>query len=75
MDMINKAVELLGGPAEAARALDVSPQAISFWLSGNRIPSATNCLAIERQTKGMVRVEQLRPDIDWAVLRDPKAAA
>lgn len=74
MSTISKAVELLGGPAAAARALAVSPQAVSFWLSGRRLPSAETSIAIEKATAGVVTVEQIRPDIDWSVLRAPKAA-
>ena len=75
MSTISKAVELLGGPVAAARALEVSPQAISFWVNGHRTPSAETCIAIERATGGEVKVEQLRPDIDWSVIRATRAAA
>lgn len=75
MTVISKAVELLGGPAATAKALDVSPQAVFFWLSGERTPSAETCIAIERATAGAVRVEALRPEIDWAVIRTPRTAA
>lgn len=72
---MSKAVELLGGPGPAAIKLDCSPQAISFWVNGKRTPSVETCIAIERETDGAVTVEQLRPDIDWSVIRAPKAAA
>mgnify|MGYP000976842666 CR=1 FL=1 len=75
MSTISKAVELLGGPVAAAKALDVSPQAISFWVNGHRTPSAETCIAIERATSGAVKVENLRPDIDWSVIRKTKVAA
>lgn len=52
-----------------ARTLSVSPQAVSFWLSGERRVSAELCIAIERETAGAVTVEDLRPDIDWSVIR------
>ena len=75
MTIITKAVELLGGPSAAARTLAVSPQAISFWVNGKRTPSVETCIAIERETGGAVTVEQLRPEIDWSVIRAPRAAA
>jgi DNA-binding transcriptional regulator YdaS (Cro superfamily) len=75
MTNIAKAVEILGGAAAAARALGVSPQAVSFWLAGKRAPSAETCIAIERATSGEVAVEDLRPDIDWSVVRAPRASA
>jgi DNA-binding transcriptional regulator YdaS (Cro superfamily) len=31
---------------------------------------AAHCPSIERATKGAVRCEDLRPDVDWAVLRN-----
>lgn len=75
MNTITKAVELLGGPIAAARALAVTPQAISFWVNGKRTPSLEACIAIERATSGAVTVERLRPDIDWAVIRRPAKKA
>ena len=36
---------------------------------GNRRPSAGLSICIERESKGSVVCEQLRPDIDWAYLR------
>jgi DNA-binding transcriptional regulator YdaS (Cro superfamily) len=75
MSTITKAVELLGGPGPAALRLECSTQAISFWVNGKRTPSVSVCIAIERETAGEVTVEQLRPDIDWSVIRAPRAAA
>jgi DNA-binding transcriptional regulator YdaS (Cro superfamily) len=31
-------------------------------------------IAIERETRGEIRCEHLRPDVDWAFLRGTKAA-
>lgn len=75
MATISKAVELLGGPRSAALRLKCSEQAISFWINGKRTPNVETCIAIERETAGEVTVEQLRPDIDWSVIRAPRAAA
>lgn len=30
------------------------------------------CINIERETHGAVTCEELRPDVDWAVLRRPR---
>lgn len=38
-------------------------------VSGLRTVPAEHCPAIERATNGQVRCEDLRPDVDWAVLR------
>jgi DNA-binding transcriptional regulator YdaS (Cro superfamily) len=42
---------------------------ISQWRNGIRPIPAERCPAIERATGGVVRCEDLRPDVDWAVLR------
>lgn len=71
MTKIEMAVLFLGGQASASRRLGVSPQAVSFWLSGDRQPSAETAIDIEKATQGMFTVEEIRPDIDWTVLRAP----
>ncbi|QEU28817.1 transcriptional regulator [Pseudomonas luteola] len=37
---------------------------------GNRRPNASLAINIERETKASVTCEELRPDIDWAYLRN-----
>ena len=61
------AVEFVGGVTKLAAMLGLSVQRVSNWRS-RRVP-AEYCPAIERATGGAVRCEQLRPDIDWVVLR------
>lgn len=58
----------MGGNAELARLLGVSPQAVSNW-KRDGVP-AEKCPLIERLTEGSVRCEELRPDIEWRVLRE-----
>lgn len=36
---------------------------------GNRRPSASLAINIERESTGRVTCEELRPDVDWAYLR------
>lgn len=65
-----QAVVLLGGPVQAARRLNVKDhrhQTVQAWLR-TRVP-AEYCPLIERELKGQVTCEQLRPDIEWGVLR------
>lgn len=66
---IDKAVAFFGSAAKLADAIDVSPQAVSFWKDGTRRIGADKCLLIERETQGQVRCEDLRPDCAWDVLR------
>lgn len=42
--------------------------------SGQRIAEAT-CINIERESRGAVRVEELRDDVDWAVIRNTPSQA
>lgn len=69
-NFLQKAVDILGGISATARALGVTPQAVRFWLAGDRKLPAERALDLERLTAGRVRVEQLRPDVDWSVVRD-----
>lgn len=60
------------GPASAlAGRLGITPVLISQWSNGVRPVPAERCPAIERATNGAVRCEDLRPDIEWSVLRTP----
>jgi len=54
---------------DLARQLGVVTVVVSQWTSGVRQVPAERCPAIERATAGQVRCEDLRPDVDWAVLR------
>lgn len=66
---IEKAIKAAGSQAGLARALGVHTSLPSQWLSGHRPVPAERCPAIERATNGLVRCEDLRPDVDWAYLR------
>ncbi len=72
MGALRRAVDLLGSQASLARAINLSgpsPKAVVWaWFDRGRIP-AEHCPAIERATGGAVRCEDLRPDVDWQVLR------
>ena len=54
---------------EFARKLGVTPGAVNQWANGLSAVSAERCPAIEQATGGLVRCEELRPDVNWAVLR------
>ena len=53
-----------------ARAIRFPPT-VSQWCNGVCLIPAERCPEIERVTGGAVRCEELRPDVDWAVLRTP----
>ncbi len=60
--------------AELAKRLGVTPGAVSQWVKGLSAVSAERCPAIEAATGGLVRCEDLRPDVAWSVLRGTGAA-
>lgn len=70
---IDIASDIVGSQVALASALGVSKGAVSQWKDDERRVPAEHCPAIERATRGAVRCEDLRPDIDWAVLREQAA--
>lgn len=67
-EYLRKAIELMGGLQAAKKTLDLNTyQAMQAW-KRTRVP-AEYCPAIEKATAGAVRCEDLRPDVDWAYLR------
>lgn len=73
MNNVQKSIQLLGGPSKAAVVLGVTTQAVCFWRDGKRTFPAELCPTAERATGGKVRCEDLRPDVDWAILRQTAA--
>ena len=72
---VDRAAEIVGTQALLATALGVSKSAVGQWKEeGRRVP-AEHCPVIERLTGGAVRCEELRPDIEWHVLRTVDQAA
>lgn len=66
---LNRAIEIIGGVSNAARVIPGvnSYQTVQQWrVSG--VP-AERCPDIEAATNGEVTCEELRPDVNWAVLR------
>ena len=57
-----RAIELLGGPAAAAKALDVTRTLPYYWLEQGRVPPE-RVLALEAATDARVTRYQLRPDV------------
>ncbi|WP_092956681.1 transcriptional regulator [Paracidovorax konjaci] len=66
---VDRAVEIVGTQALLAAALGVSKSAVGQWKEAGRRVPAEHCPVIERLTAGAVRCEELRPDIEWSVLR------
>lgn len=63
---LNRAIVAAGGISAMARALGLSSHGVVHQWRLNRVP-AEHCPDIEALTG--IRCEELRPDINWAVLR------
>lgn len=74
-DALREAARQHGSQTKLAQKLGRKKAAISRWMS-ERVPAEV-CPEIEAITTG-VRCEDLRPDVNWSVLRErakPKARA
>lgn len=69
MSGLQRAIEVAGTPAELARRIGLSPQAIFKWQAKRGVP-LNRCAAVEDATG--VRCEELRPDVQW--MRDKGGA-
>lgn len=68
-EALDKAAATVGSMQALAEGLGVTKGAVGQWkLPGRRVP-AEHCPTIERMTNSAVLCEQLRPDVDWAVVR------
>ncbi|MCW9733721.1 helix-turn-helix domain-containing protein [Avibacterium sp. 20-15] len=64
---IQKVFQIVGGQSALAKHFNIRPWAVSKWQKSG-VP-AERCPEIEKLTNGQVTCEELRPDIDWSVLR------
>ena len=65
-------ITLLGGTCKIARLLGVKSQAVSLWIRANSIP-LKRIPSLEKiaKEKGLpIRAEDMRPDMDWQILRE-----
>ncbi|MBX3629331.1 MAG: helix-turn-helix domain-containing protein [Nitrosomonas sp.] len=69
---IKEVCQYVGGQAKLAKFLNISTSAVNQWVLGRRPIPARFCPEIERFSQGRVKCEDLRPDINWAFLRDTK---
>lgn len=69
---IERAISAMGGVAETVRKLGLNGHATVYQWTKTRVP-AERCPQIEAATNGLVRCEDLRPDVRWDVLRQPVA--
>lgn len=58
----------MGGVAETVRKLGLNGHATVYQWTKTKVP-AERCPQIEDATDGQVLCEELRPDVQWSVLR------
>lgn len=68
IEAIKKAIEIMGSGEKLARKLEVTSTTIQNWKSGLSVPSATNCILIEKATNGIVKRNDILPEYDWKKL-------
>lgn len=66
---IVKAIEKAGGQSALAKKCGVSQPTVNGWINGASM-DVKYIPAIIKATEGKVRAEDLRPDVDWAVIRN-----
>jgi DNA-binding transcriptional regulator YdaS (Cro superfamily) len=66
---LRRAVVICGSQVALAKAVGrgLAQSNVSMWFTRENIP-AEHCPTIERVTRGLVKCEQLRPDVEWAVI-------
>lgn len=69
MDLKTYLSEERGRAAKLAETLGVSQVTVHQWANKKQV-AAERCPEIEKATNGAVRCEDLRPDVDWAYLRN-----
>lgn len=75
-ESIQKAIDFFGGSqVELAKALNVSKSQVWQWLNNINSISLEKIIMLEEKTNGFIRCEDLRPDINWSVLRSKKHIA
>lgn len=75
---LRRAAEVLGGQAALATLLGYQDRRNVWpWFNTDRKFPAEHCPLVEEATRNAgspVTCEELRPDVQWAVLRDPAKA-
>ena len=66
---VKAAIEICGSQAVVAKACGISQPTVFKWLGGAKIDVA-HVSSIVKATNGAVKPEDLRPDVDWAVIRN-----
>lgn len=57
-----------GAGKTLADQLEICPSQVYRWLSGSKVPPS-RCLQIYEITDGQVTPEELRPDVNWTIMK------
>ena len=68
MTPLQKVFSIVGGKSALAKHLGILPWAVAKW-EKTQVP-AERCPDIENLTNKQVTCEELRPDVNWSVLRN-----
>lgn len=71
-EALEKAISMIGSMQSLADHLGVTKGAVGQWKGDDRKVPAEHCPVIERLTSGVITCEQLRPDVEWPVIRNSK---
>lgn len=66
--IINKAIKFLGSQTRLAEYCGVTQGAVRKWLKGGKM-DVKYIPSLIKATNGEVTPEDLRPDVDWEVIR------
>lgn len=66
---IEHLITLMGTQQAAADKIGVRAPVLHAWRRGRQLVPCARCPIIERITAGQIRCEDLRPDIEWGVVR------
>ena len=55
-----------------AKQMGAKTSNVCLWAKGKKKVPTNHCPEIERITEGKVTCEELRPDVNWGVLRNSK---
>lgn len=70
MESLKKAIKIAGGQRSLAKICGVSQPAVNKWLKGKSKIGEDKAMLTELALNGAVTCEELRPDVNWSVLRN-----
>ncbi|RKS87300.1 YdaS antitoxin of YdaST toxin-antitoxin system [Orbus hercynius] len=73
MSILQEAIKRTGSQRAFAKICGVSQPAVSNWLKGKSKIGEDKAMLVEIALDGEITCEELRPDVNWSVLRNKKA--